>query len=169
MSIKRVNSKYWNKSINDYVYKTYIYDETKDPVTGRKVRKRLKVITKETISTSPKIVRSDKTVDTKALNKILSSTDDLAVKAEIKALVKEAVRKGRELTRKTLFSSITTNKVERFFVNAGFTTEEALETLGVPMEVLFDPQNWSGSTFTWGDRVYDVNWTYSGNVLVERK
>lgn len=169
MSIKRVNSKYWNKSIKGYVYKTYIYEETKDPTTGRKVRKQIKAITKETISTSPKIVRPDKTVDQKALNNILSSTDDLAVKAEIKALVKEAVRKGRELTRKTLYSSITTNKIERFLVNAGYTSDEAIEALGISEEELFDPNNWQGSTFTAGGRTYDVVFRYSGDVFVLRK
>lgn len=158
MSTRKVKRTWWNKKKQQYVTKVYEYEEVK--VNGKKTtRSRAKSL----------LIVGKNGVYEDRLKELLSSTDSIAVREEIKAKVKAAQRKKEKLSIKTLLSKIAESKIEKAFINAGYTEDEILDTLGVPREDLFDESNWEGSVFKYKGKTYDFVFKYTGSVLVEQQ
>lgn len=160
MSIKRVKRTWWSKRQGKYITKVYEY-ETVKTASG-------KVTTKSTSRRRSKLIVGKNGVYKDRLNDLIKATPDPAMQAEIRAKINESLRKKETLTVKKLLSRISDSKIERAFINAGYTEKEILEELGVPRDVLFDEANWDGSVFNYNGETYDFQFTYTGNVLIKR-
>lgn len=159
MSTKRIKRTWWSKSQGKYITKVYEY-ETVKTASGK--------VTTKSRSRRSKLIIGKNGVYQDRLEELLRATPDPAMRAEIKAKVREAVRKNEKMTVKSLLSKISESKIEKAFINAGYTEQEILTELGVSRDVLFDEANWSGSEFRYGGEVYDFRFTYTGNVLIKR-
>ena len=76
------------------------------------------------------------------------------------------MRKGEKLSVKSLLSKVAESKIEKMFINAGYTEPEILAEIGISREDLFNEDNWSGSSFNFGGETYNFVFSYTGNVLV---
>lgn len=159
MSIKRVKRTWWSKRQGKYITKVYEYETVKS-ASGK--------VTTKSRSRRSKLLVGKNGVYKDRLDDLIKATPDPAMQAEIRAKVNEVLRKKETLTVKKLLSKISESKIERAFINAGYTEKEILEELGVPREVLFDEANWDGSVFTYNGEEYDFQFTYTGNVLIKR-
>ena len=158
MSTKKVKRTWWSKKEQKYITKTYEYT---------KIKKDGKVTTTSRTRRSKLIVGKNGVYEDR-LKALLDTTDDITVKAEIKAKVREAVRKGEKLSTKSLLSKVADSRIEKMFINAGYTEPEILAELGIDREDLFNQENWDGSTFSFGGKTYDFVFGYTGNVLVQQ-
>ena len=158
MSTKKVKRTWWSQKEQRYITKTYEY------TTVKKAGK----ITTTSRNRRSKLIVGKNGIYEDRLKQLLKTTNDISVKAEIKAKVKEAIRKGEKLSTKTLLSKIADSRIEKMFINAGYTEPEILEELGIDREDLFNEENWEGSTFSYGGETYDFVFGYTGNVLVQR-
>ena len=158
MSTKKVKRTWWSQKEQRYITKTYEY------TTVKKAGK----ITTTSRNRRSKLIVGKNGIYEDRLRELLKTTNDISVKAEIKAKVKEAIRKGEKLSTKTLLSKIADSRIEKMFINAGYTEPEILEELGIDREDLFNEENWEGSTFSYGGETYDFVFGYTGNVLVQR-
>lgn len=158
MSTKKVKRTWWSKKEQKYITKTYEYTT---------IKKDGKVTTTSRTRRSKLIVGKNGIYEDR-LKAMLDTTDDISVKAEIKAKVREAVRKGENLSTKSLLSKVADSRIEKMFINAGYTEPEILAELGIDREDLFNQENWDGSTFYFGGKTYDFVFGYTGNVLVQR-
>ena len=158
MSTKKVKRTWWSQKEQRYITKTYEY------TTVKKAGK----ITTTSRNRRSKLIVGKNGIYEDRLKELLKTTNDISVKAEIKAKVKEAIRKGEKLSTKTLLSKIADSRIEKMFINAGYTEPEILEELGIDREDLFNEENWEGSTFSYGGKTYDFVFGYTGNVLVQR-
>ena len=158
MSTKKIKRTWWSKTANKFITKVYEYESVKkDGKTTTKSRSR-----------RSKLIVGKNGVYSDRLKELINTTDDPSVKADIKALANEAVRKGEKLTVKTLLSKVADSKIEKMFINAGYTEQEILDTLKIERDDLFDTKNWKGSVFTFGGKTYDFVFSYTGNVLIQR-
>lgn len=158
MSTKKVKRTWWSKKEQRYITKTYEYT----------IVKKAGKITTTSRNRRSKLIVGKNGIYQDRLKELLMTTNDISVKAEIKAKVKEAVRKGEKLSTKTLLSKISDSRIEKMFINAGYTEPEILEELGIDREDLFNEENWEGSTFSYGGKTYDFVFRYTGSVLVQR-
>ena len=158
MSTKKVKRTWWSQKEQRYITKTYEY------TTVKKAGK----ITTTSRNRRSKLIVGKNGIYEDRLKELLKTTNDISVKAEIKAKVKEAIRKGEKLSTKTLLSKIADSRIEKMFINAGYTEPEILEELGIDREDLFNEENWEGSTFSYRGEIYDFVFGYTGNVLVQR-
>ena len=156
MSTKKVKRTWWSKKEQKYITKTYEYTTIKRD--GK--------ITTTSRSRRSKLIVGKNGIYEDRLKAMLDTTDDISVKAEIKAKVREAVRKGENLSAKSLLSKVADSRIEKMFINAGYTEPEMLAELGIPREDLFNPENWDGSTFSFGGQTYEFVFRYTGSVLV---
>ena len=69
--------------------------------------------------------------------------------------------RGEKLTERNLISRLTYNKIEKNFINAGLSADEAAAQAGVSTKELLDKDNWKGSEFM-GKWLFQFN--YSGSV-----
>ena len=156
MSTRKIKRTWWSKREQKYITKVYEYTTIKKD--GK--------VTTSSRSRRSKLIVGKNGIYEDRLAEILKATDDFAVKAEIKAKAKEAVRKGEKLSIKSLLSKVSESKIEKMFINAGYTESEILSEIGIKREDLFNEANWSGSKFTYGGDTYDFVFSYTGNVLV---
>lgn len=159
MSTKRIKRTWWSKSQGKYITKVYEY-ETVKTASGK--------VTTKARSRRSKLIIGKNGVYEDRLKELLNTTNDPAMRAEIKAKVRESLRKGEKLSVKSLLSKISESKIEKAFINAGYTEQEILDEIGIERSELFNEKNWDGSVFTFGGNVYDFQFSYTGNVLVKR-
>lgn len=153
MSTKKVKRTYYNKKLGKMITKTYEYDMSR--YTGRRKKSLL-------------IVGKNGRIYEDRLKTVLAETDDIATKQDIKAIVKQSVRRNEKLSIKSLLSKASSNKIEKMFINAGYTEAEIIEELGVTAEDLYNEENWQNSTFNFGGKAYDFVFSYVGKVLIAR-
>lgn len=158
MFTKKIKRTWWSKREQKYITKVYEYTTIKKD--GK--------VTTSSRSRRSKLIVGKNGIYEDRLKSLLETTDDFAVKAEIKAKAKEAVRKGEKLSVKSLLSKVAESKIEKMFINAGYTEPEILDELGITRADLFNEENWSGSTFNIDGTTYDFVFSYTGNVLVRR-
>lgn len=159
MSTKRVKRTWWNEAKQEFITREYEYNVTK---------KGKKVTTSVIRSRRSKLIVGKNGIYEDRLKALLDTTDDLSIKAEIKAKAKEAVRKNEKLSTKSLLSKVAESKIEKMFINAGYTEPELLSELGIDRNALYNEENWAGSTFKYRGVTYDFVFSYTGNVLVRR-
>lgn len=170
MYIKKVKSRRYSKREQRYITTTYEYRAER--INGRTIYTNVgKSIVKETRSRkrnlSKLIVGKNGIYKDRAEELYDMAGDDFILKAEMQAVVNEAVRKGEKLSTRKLMSKVSDNKIERAFINAGYTEELIKDALGIDTEDLFNPENWEGSYFSHKGKTYKFNWSYTGNVLIE--
>jgi hypothetical protein len=170
MYIKRVKSRRYSKREQRYITTTYEYRAER--INGRTIYTNIgKNVVKETRSRkrnlSKLIVGKNGIYKDRAKELYEMAGDDFSLKSEMQAVINAAVRKGEKLSTKTLMSKVSHNKIERAFINAGYTEELIKDALGVDTEDLFNPDNWEGSYFSHKGKTYKFNWSYTGNVLIE--
>ena len=153
MSIKKIKRTYFSKKLGKTVTKIYEYDASR--YTGRRKKSLL-------------VVGKNGRVYQDRLDEILAATTDIGTKEDIKATVKQASRNKEKLSIKSLSSKVSTNKIEKIFINAGYTEEEITKELGISSKDLYDPSNWKDSTFTHGGKTWDFQFSYTGKVMIER-
>lgn len=158
MSTKKVKRTWWSQREQKYITKVYEYTTIKKD--GR--------ITTTSRSRRSKLIVGKNGIYEDRLKALLETTHDVAVEAEIKAKAKEAARKGEKLSVKSLLSKVAESKIEKMFINAGYTEPEILAELGISRADLFNEENWSGSSFKFGGATYDFVFSYTGNVLLRR-
>ena len=159
MSIKTVKRTYWSAKKGDWVTKVYPYETRK--VDGR-------VTTKGSKKTAGRLLIVGKNgIYEDRLDALLETAEDPAVRSDIMSKVKEAERKGKRLSTRSLLSKVAESKIEKFFINAGYTEEDIMNEYGLTRDVLFDPANWEGSVFSFGGLKYRLKFQarYTGSVL----
>ena len=159
MSTRKIKRTWWSKKQGKYITKIYEY-ETVKTASGK--------VTTKARSRRSKLIIGKNGVYEDRLQDLLAAAPDVSVRAEIKAKVRESLRKGEKLSVKSLLSKISESKIEKAFINAGYTEEEILDEIGISRSDLFNEKNWDGSVFTYGGNVYDFQFSYTGNVLVKR-
>lgn len=159
MSTKKIKRTWWNNSKQEFVTREYEYNVTK---------KGKKTTTSVIRSRRSKLIVGKNGVYEDRLKELLNVTLDVSLRAEIKAKVKEAVRKGEKLSIKSLLSKVAESKIEKMFINAGYTEAEILEEFGISRDELFNEENWEGSAFKYKGATYDFVFSYTGNVLIKR-
>ena len=156
MSTKKIKRTWWSKREQKYITKVYEYSTVKK--NGK--------VTTQSRSRRSKLIVGKNGIYKDRLDALLETTNDPAIKAEIKAKAKEAVRKKEKLSTKSLLAKVAESKIEKMFINAGYTEPEILDTLGINRDDLFNEENWAGSTFTHAGKSYSFVFSYTGNVLV---
>jgi hypothetical protein len=168
MSIKIVKrTRTWfNATRNEWVTKDYEYELKK--VDGR-------YTTAGTHKTAGRLLIVGKGgVYESRLKELLSTTEDPAVRSDIMAKVKEAERKGQSLSTRSLVSKISESRIEKFFINAGYSEADIMKLLGIKpadwdksRSIIYDEANWDKSTFVWKGVKYKLHFQhkYTGDVL----
>lgn len=100
---------------------------------------------------------------------LLERIDDPATRADIKALYKRAVQQKEKLTIRSLESKAQDNRIKKLFINAGYTLEEAAESMKTDEYKLFDKSNWDKNVFINPDtgKKYQFKWSYYDTVWTE--
>lgn len=166
MSIKTVKRTYWSESAGGYVTKEYQYETKK--VDGR-------VTTAGSKKSVGKLLIVGKGgVYESRLKELLDTAEDPAVRSDIMSKVKEAERKGKRLSTRSLLSKISESRIEKFFINAGYSEADIMTLLDIAPEdweksraILYDEANWENSTFMWKGVKYKLHFQkrYTGDVL----
>ena len=74
-------------------------------------------------------------------------------------------QKGKQkLTVNGFFGTQAEDKTDRFFANAGYSTAEAAEALGITEAELRNQDNWHNGQFHINGLVYAFNFNYSGSL-----
>jgi hypothetical protein len=166
MPTKIVKRRYYNKTLGEYVTKTYEYDKSGSDKSGsgknyysdvKKRSKRSLLI----VGTGKNKIYQDR------LESLLSQTDDLAVKADIMGRVREAEAKGLKLSERSLISAISGNKIEKMIINTGYSVEDLAKELNVTEDQLLNQKNWQkGGIFNApGGKQYQYKHGYTGRVM----
>ena len=157
-TVKRTRT-YFNKTRNEWVTRVYDYELIK--VDGKYTTKGSKKTAGRLLIVGKNGIYKDR------LDALLETAEDPAVRSDIMSKVKEAERKGKRLSTRSLLSKVAESKIEKFFINAGYTEEDIMEEYGLTREVLFDPANWEGSVFSYGGLKYRLRFQarYTGSVL----
>lgn len=110
-------------------------------------------------------------------NSNISQASKLRLLLELEQEVKSAHDNKRKLTisgfkgkrEYTSGSRVDKGDAKRrmFFINAGYSIEEAADELGVDETVLLDPDNWDGDVVTINGKKYTVSFTYTGSMFHE--
>lgn len=157
MSTKKIKRTWWSQKEQKYITKVYEYTAIKRD--GK--------ITTTSRSRRSKLIVGKNGIYKDRLAALMETTDDISVRAEIKAKAREAVRKGEKLSTKSLLAKVAESKIEKMFINAGYTEPEILAELGIDRDDLFNEENWAGSKFSYGGATYDFEFSYTGNVLIK--
>lgn len=156
MYIKTVRRRYYNKTLGEWVQKEYRYETVKKEGKTTTVSRQKR----------SKLIVGKRGIYEDRLNALLETTNDPAVKADIKAKAKEAQRKGQTLSTRTLISKVASSRIEKMFINAGYAEDQVLDELGITREDLYNEENWStGGIFTFGGKKYKYHHGYSGSVM----
>lgn len=155
MSTKRtVVRKYWSKKKRDYVTKTYTYE-------GKS--RRGKVLVSKSGKVNKKNVEAYRQqIDN---NDNFSQAEKRMLKADLDNLIRQRSKNGQKMTTTGFEGYEAETRVERFFVNAGYSVSEAAETLGVSEEELYDENNWQGNVLTVGGQSYEVKFNYTESMF----
>lgn len=57
------------------------------------------------------------------------------------------------------------SNIERMFINAGYSVEEASELTGFKKKDLLNEANWDGNKFKFGDQILVVDFSYKGSAF----
>lgn len=149
--MKKIKRTWYSAKKKDYITKEYTYGKT----TGTEIK------SENTLLVGKQKGRYDSRID-----ELMASVDP-AMKAEYEAVIKKAARKGERLTVKGLMAKTTKNRIEKMFINAGYSEEDIIKDTGVSIAELYDSNNWKGDIFTTLAGVsYQFNWGYTGGNLV---
>jgi len=150
--MRKIRRTWYSAKKKAYITKEYTYGKS----TGSEIK------SENTLLVSKKHGRYDKRID-----EILNAVDP-AMRAEYEAVIKKSVRKGERLSVKGLMSKTTKNRIEKMFINAGYSEEDIIRDTGVIIDELYDSNNWKGDVFTTlGGISYRFNWGYTGGNLVK--
>lgn len=150
--MRKIRRTWYSAKKKAYITKEYTYGKS----TGSEIK------SDNTLLVSKKHGRYDKRID-----EILNAVDP-AMRAEYEAHIKKAVRKGERLSVKGLMAKTTKNRIEKMFINAGYSEEDIIRDTGVSIDELYDSNNWKGDVFTTlSGTSYRFNWGYTGGNLVK--
>lgn len=150
--MRKIRRTWYSAKKKAFITKEYTYGKS----TGSEIK------SENTLLVSKKHGRYDKRID-----EILNAVDP-AMRAEYEATIKKAVRKGERLSVKGLMSKTSKNRIEKMFINAGYSEEDIIRDTGVSIDELYDSNNWKGDVFTTlGGTSYRFNWGYTGGNLVK--
>lgn len=148
--MRKIRRTWYSAKKKAFITKEYTYGKS----TGSEIK------SENTLLVSKKHGRYDKRID-----EILNAVDP-TMRAEYEATIKKAVRKGERLSVKGLMSKTTKNRIEKMFINAGYSEEDIIRDTGVSISELYDKNNWKGDIFTTlSGTSYRFNWGYTGGNL----
>lgn len=163
MSVKKVIRHYKGKE-----YKYLYTSNPNDPRIGKTVNGYKVAYKKSGYAAgpmkrkSPTLVSKSGRVYKNRVEQILESAPDRTTKNDIKAAIAnwEKFHKGQRLTAKSLQSILSDSKIAKFFINAGYSVEQAAREIGVTPDYLLDQKNWKGSQITTpSGRTFQIEWT----------
>lgn len=145
-STKTVTRRYTTKS-GKTVVKTYVYNK-KQLTGGRK---------KYVVSSKGKINKA-------AIDRLVKK--GVGTRFEIEVNVKSQLAQGHTaISEERLEASLTHNRIEGMFANAGVSVESAAAEIGVSVKDLYDQSNWQDGVFTAPDgNEYMFEFNYTGSV-----
>lgn len=151
---KIVKRTYYSKKLGRNVTKVYTYDYKK-----RRSGKNLLLVGKNGNEYTDRI------------NDLLSSITDPALKADIKAIVRQSKIDKEKLSMRTLQSKLTTDKYEKMLINAGYSIPEFEKEYGITFSEFSNPVNWKQDAaghweFSTGTATYQYQFRYEGSILV---
>lgn len=150
--MKKIKRTWYNAKKKSYITKEYTYGKS----TGSEIK-----------SENTILVGKQKGRYNSRIKELLDAADPV-MKAEYEATIKKAALKGERLTVKGLMAKTTRNKIEKMFINAGYSEEDIIRDTGVSISELYDSKNWKGDIFTTLAGVsYQFNWGYTGGNLVK--
>lgn len=110
---------------------------------------------------SPTLVSKTGKVYKNRVEQLLEDAPNRTTRNDIKARIAnwQKYHQGQRMTVKTLESLMADSKIAKFFINAGYSVDQAARELGVTEEYLLDKKNWDGSRITVNGRTWEVQWT----------
>lgn len=141
----------WKRADGTVITRTYTYGVGKSR-RGRVLVNAKGVINKKNVDKFKDEIR----------NSAISSAEKRTLLADLDARLRERKRNKKKLTTTGFAGLQQTEKIERLFVNAGYSISEAAAEFGLSEEELLKPENWSGDVYTQGGNQYAFAFTYTG-------
>lgn len=175
--MKRVVRRYYSKKLGKYVEKTYEYKEYKNVRTTKlfDVKSGHYVIReKEWNDFINKIENDDSMTDAE---KITITNDLERVKNDIlkgKNNYRNKSERLRRIDESSMLARISENKIDRFALNMGYSTQELADMLTdeknkiiVTEEDILNSKNWENDTFSFGENTWIFTFKYNGLPFVK--
>lgn len=159
--MKKVPRTWYNKKTGEIVTRIYTY-----PTKGSKAI--VSESRKGAILTNKKGQINKRNIEVlkEAINnnKNFNEADKRAAITRLESLLKQRQLDKRELTISGFLSTQEKDKINRFFINAGYTAEEIADDLGISEDDLTDNTNWNGNIFSYNGLVVEFTWNdYNGD------
>lgn len=152
--MKTIIRKYWSKKKGDWVTKIYTYE-------GKS--RRGKVLVSKSGQVNKKNVEEYKQQIENS--NVYTEAEKRMLKADLNNLIRQRSKNKQKMTTTGFEGYEAETKIERFFVNAGYSVEEAAEILGVSEEEIYDKRNWQGNVLTVSGQSYEIKFNYTGSLF----
>lgn len=168
--MKNVTRRYYSKKLGSYVTKTYSYNKQykykHKSTRGRVITDKMGRVHQKNLDAYLESVRKE------ARTRGLNDREILSLEHRIKALVKQKHDSRTRITTNGLTSKLIRkgkddSKIKKFLANAGYSPEDMAYELKVDEEEILNPNNWNNDMFTFNGRIWQFNFTYTGNFFVE--
>ena len=160
-TVKRtVKRKWFNKKTGKYVTRTYKYNGSGKSTRSKTLVTKSGIINKKNVENYIKEIKNNSTY---------SESEKRTLISDLNALVEQRHKDKKKLTVSGFLGKQQEDKISRFFVNAGYSVEEAAEEMEISKEDLLNEENWKDDTFTLRDDNNEVigqwifEFTYTGN------
>lgn len=156
MKVKIIKRRYFSKKLGIFVEKEYKYSGTSRKgltivYKGGKINKKNYEAVKEAIRNNPNYSEQQKRT---AL-------------ADFESLIKERHQNKKRLTTTGLEGRRQKNDIDRLLANAGYTSKEAAQELGISEKEILNPKNWMNGQFTSGGKKWNISWSYTSSIFKE--
>ena len=148
-------TRYFSKTKNEWITYVYTYEYRKK--RGGK---------------NPVLVGKGGRAYTDRIDSILDTFEDPAMKADARAILSLAKRRGERVTTTGLAAKLTDDKYEKMLINAGYSKESFEKETGVTFEEFAKKENWrTDNEGQWfletGGKRYKYKHGYERSVLSE--
>lgn len=181
MKLRKVTRKWYSKKLNKNIVKKYYYvKENKD---WKRVEDSNSINRLLNIESDKRNYIFDKNLNFKEnikVNELKNKYGDLSVEIELESLKKDIqynLIPRTKVTFKYLKSRLADNKLERFFINLGYTPQELLEEVNkgvsddkkISLDEINTLDNWKNNQFFSPStgRYFKVIFRYDGSPLIE--
>lgn len=148
--VKVVKRRYYSKKQAKWVTKEYTYKASQ--LRSRKTY----------------IINSKGKVNQSALKRLVDR--GVGTKFEIETNIQSQLAQGKvSISEERLEASITHNRIEGMFANAGMSVDTAAKEINTSVDALYDKSNWNDGVFTdpKTGKSYKFEFNYEGNVFEE--
>ena len=173
--MKRVIRRYYSKKLGEYVEKTYEYKEYKNVRTTKlfDVKSGHYVLREKEWNEFINKIKNDDSMT--GAEKITVKNDLERIKNDIlkgKSNYRNKSGRLRRIDESSMLARISENKLERFALNMGYSTQELADMLTddnitVTEEDILNSKNWEKDTFSLGKNTWIFTFKYNGLPFVK--